>query len=700
MNFLTWVFGLGALAVVLPLLFHLIRRTPRRKQQFSSLMFIKPSPPRLTRRSRLDNWLLFLLRSAAVVLLAIAFMRPFIPQSTTWSAPPGRQVAVLIDTSASMKQADFQQQAIAAARQYIDNLEPQDQVALFTFDSNLQSIVGFGAAPDSVDSQRQLVKKELDLLESSWSETDLGSALIGLADQLESIDDEEKSLRQSQIVLISDLQGGASLDALNQFEWPQQVMVDVVGLQARQSDNASLQVIANESTAGAGQLVRVTNSDTSQQQMFSVAWQGEFGELGVPTQFVVPPGASRALEVTRPLFESDRLVLSGDDMDFDNTRFDISQPKRELVVGYLGDDEADDVEGLQFYLARSLINTETRSTKIVDDWDALRTGISNPTASPDLLVVSRQLAVDERSAVENYLALGKTVLFVITSNEMAMSLGPLFPIDNSRQVQGDRSGDYRMLGQIDFNDPLFHPLRGAKFNDFTKIRFWNHFAVQFETGDEGSENEVEILAGFDNGDPALAFRQLEKGRVFLLASGWDPGSSGLSLSTKFVPLMNELLEQSLLSPPIAAHYLINQTISLPAPTTQAARSIIKPDTTEIKLGNDQLEFNQTDEPGVYTLMQDNQQLTFAVNLSPSESRTSPIDSEQLAIHNIPLGQQELTTEVLERLKREGNARVEARQKIWKWALLLVLGLVALETLLAARKQTRQTGNQPMTEGVS
>ena len=47
----------GLAALSLPLIFHLVRRTPRGRQEFSSLMFLLPSPPRLTRRSRLDRGL-------------------------------------------------------------------------------------------------------------------------------------------------------------------------------------------------------------------------------------------------------------------------------------------------------------------------------------------------------------------------------------------------------------------------------------------------------------------------------------------------------------------------------------------------------------------------------------------------------------------------------------------------------------------
>ncbi len=67
---------LGALAIAGPILFHLWRRTPRGRREFSTLMFLTPSPPRVTSRSRVEHWLLLLLRGAVLCLLALAFARP------------------------------------------------------------------------------------------------------------------------------------------------------------------------------------------------------------------------------------------------------------------------------------------------------------------------------------------------------------------------------------------------------------------------------------------------------------------------------------------------------------------------------------------------------------------------------------------------------------------------------------------------
>ena len=55
MSFLAPFFLLGGLALALPVIFHLVRRTTKERTVFSSLMFLMPTPPRLSRRSRLED---------------------------------------------------------------------------------------------------------------------------------------------------------------------------------------------------------------------------------------------------------------------------------------------------------------------------------------------------------------------------------------------------------------------------------------------------------------------------------------------------------------------------------------------------------------------------------------------------------------------------------------------------------------------
>ena len=48
MNFLAPLFLIGALAVAGPVIYHLVRRTTRERLPFGSLLFLQPSPPRLS----------------------------------------------------------------------------------------------------------------------------------------------------------------------------------------------------------------------------------------------------------------------------------------------------------------------------------------------------------------------------------------------------------------------------------------------------------------------------------------------------------------------------------------------------------------------------------------------------------------------------------------------------------------------------
>ena len=94
-----------------------------------------------------------------------------------------------------------------------------------------------------------------------------------------------------------------------------------------------------------------------------------------------------------------------------------------------------------------------------------------------------------------------------------------------------------MLSEIKFDHPLFAPLAGAQFNDFTKIHFWKHRVIKLE-----SLFDWKVLAKFEAGDAAIVEKADDKGMLVVLASGWNPADSQLARSSKFVPLMLGLLE--------------------------------------------------------------------------------------------------------------------------------------------------------------
>ena len=78
---------------------------------FASLMFFEKRTQSSIKHRRLQYILLFLLRLAFIILLVLAFARPFIPSSTVASAHGARTLALCMDDSFSMKQGGRLEQA-------------------------------------------------------------------------------------------------------------------------------------------------------------------------------------------------------------------------------------------------------------------------------------------------------------------------------------------------------------------------------------------------------------------------------------------------------------------------------------------------------------------------------------------------------------------------------------------------------------
>ena len=100
MGFLAPWFLAGMLAVGLPVFVHLLRKQTTVPRPVSSLMFFEQGTQSSTRHRRLRYFLLFALRVALVLLLALAFARPFFRHKTVLASD--KLLLVAIDDSYSM----------------------------------------------------------------------------------------------------------------------------------------------------------------------------------------------------------------------------------------------------------------------------------------------------------------------------------------------------------------------------------------------------------------------------------------------------------------------------------------------------------------------------------------------------------------------------------------------------------------------
>jgi hypothetical protein len=702
MGLLAPLYIAGMVGIALPIIFHLIRRTPEGRQAFSSLMFLQPSPPRITKRSRLQNILLLILRALALALLALAFARPFFTggMDAKVNESRGRRLAILLDTSASMRRADLWTQATKQVEKVLADVTPTDEVSLLLFDKQVRPAMTFAEWNQLEPGRRaELMRNRLAQASPTWSPTKLGEAIATAADLLTESEGAKKPGESAeklnrQLVLVSDMQEGGHADALQGHPWPEGVQLEVRPVTTKQTTNASVQYVKQAVAADASEKpdnrlrVRVANAADSTKEQFSLLWADDKGPLiGVaPQKVYVPPGRSTIVRVAWPSpgQKADRLVLQGDESDFDNTLYLVPPREESVRVVFVGDDGPEDVKGLLYYLRSASTATPQRKEEIV----ARRA--DQKLTEPELIGV--RLAVvggtpsDEQIAILKHFAEGGgDVLAVMKDAGAAKAVGRLLGVDDLKAEEA--TGDFALVSRIDTGHPLFAPFADPRFGDFTKIHFWKHRKVSVD-----DVPGARVLAWFDSRDPFLIERPLGKGRVLVATSGWQPADSQLALSTKFVPLIEGLLRRH--DGFVAeAQYAIDEPVALPQATADTGpRTVIAPDGKRTELAATATSFDAADRPGVYRLVIKDQETPLAINLSPDESRTTPVPIEELEQFGAKLGFKPVSDELVQRQRHMRVAEWENRQKLWRWLIVGVLGLLAAETALAgqlARRSLRQ-----------
>ncbi len=190
MTFLTPAFLLGALAATVPIVLHLLRRERLPRVPFSDVRLLRGARFEQTRRQRLRELLLLALRVAALLLLALAFARPFVPD------PGGTgegATVVLVDTSFSVSAPGQAAEARALAHAAVDAVPGGQLVGVVAFDDAARVVAplalaraGAHAAVDGLSPRPRATRYREGLAAAS--------ALIGD--------------RPGRVVVVTDLQAG------------------------------------------------------------------------------------------------------------------------------------------------------------------------------------------------------------------------------------------------------------------------------------------------------------------------------------------------------------------------------------------------------------------------------------------------------------------------------------------------------------
>jgi hypothetical protein len=700
MNLLYPLFLAGIAAVALPILLHMIRRHTRRRVTFSSLMFLRATLPRFRSRSRLEHVPLLLLRCMALCLLAFAFARPFLlrPASTS-PAQSGQHMVLLIDTSASMRRAGMWAQALDEAKSVLASAGPADRACVMSFDQGARTLIGFEQWETRDPAQRaSLAVQEISKLSPGWASTDLGHALVAAAEALEDdeTNDGEQPRADRRIVLVSDLQQGSKLDALLAYEWPQQTELVVKTIPCPGATNASLQWVASRDSLAPSRgddppSIRVTNSPDATNDRFQLRWADEPSSQAVDVY--VAPGHSTVVRApARPNQQAAaRLVLTGDDHDFDNALYVTPELQRQVNILYIGGDDPNDTAGMLYYLRQAFGAGKALTSHVVrrPGGEALSAADID---TAHLIVVTDVLHSQNVAPLRRYLESGRSLLLVMRSPETGTALSSLADIADL-ESQEAQAGGYAMLGRLEFDHPLLKPFSDPRFGDFTRIHFWKYRRINL-----ADCPGARVLAQFDNNDPAWFEIPVGRGALLAWTSGWQPADSDLALSSKFVPLLYSVLEYGGTLAEHQSQYVIGDSVPMPGRTSAGATDlqIRKPDGSLVRPDPGRQAFTQTDLPGIYSIADSTRDTNpqsaipnpqfFAVNLPAAESRTDPMpveDLEKLGVSLKPASG--IASEPGGRTTRQASlAEVESEQKLWRWVLIVTLMVLLMETWLGGK----------------
>ncbi len=684
MNFLAPLFLLGGLLIAVPVVLHLVRRSSRERTLFSSLMFLRPVPPTLSRRSRVEDWILLLLRCALLALMGVAFARPFWKGGGQEGMQGGaslREVLVLLDTSASMRRGEMWSGALERLEAVASEMQPADGLALWLFDRELRRVFDAESwlAVPVADRVSWLISR-VGEAKPGWGASYLDLALMEAAEALSSGADRGVDVSR-EIVVISDLQDGMRLRYLQGHEWPGGVQVRLESIDLAGANNAGLQLVGGAGVSSDGEpfvRVRVENQRGAEKEQFQLSWVG-LGEAlpsGEVMQVHVPAGQSRVVRV--PLAQGGVLAgdvrLEGDDAGFDNRLF-VARPEARVVrVLYAGSEAASDAAGARFFLERALRDTPFRRVEIESRPGEGEDGLGD-LAGVSLIVVRSGLSAVSARQVGDWVRAGHVLLWVPEDSDSAAvsSAGMGLPSWFREEIQPD---DYLMLGRINYQHPLLEPFAESRYSNFTPIHFWRYRRVAPELLDGAA-----VVAAFDNGDPFLVEASLGGGRMFVMTSGWQPEDSQLGVSSKFVPLLYRVLDLSGGGEARGESLVVGDQVREAGVEVRDSRGRLleRGDGGGIVMN----------EPGIYQLRRGDAVERVVVNLEPSEVRTTIMEAEQLEASGVPLAAS--AEEVLaeeSRMRQLDFAELESRQKVWKWLLLVAVVVVVAETWLAAR------GNRP------
>ncbi len=691
MNFLSPWFLAGFALIAGPVIAHLIRRVTRDRFSFSAMRFLKESPPRLSKRSRIQHPLLLLLRCLIVAVLAAGFARPFLrrdlPLAPVNGAP--QSVVAIVNVSASMQRAGLWPAARQKIADLAATLKDGDQFVLFSASAGVTELISRERwAQTPPDGRAGLVKNVLASVTPGWGPMHLDAAIETAVAQWEQMAEATDSTAHKKLVVVSDFTAGTRIAGLAGLAWPKNCEVVLTQLDPDHTGDAGLHWLgwaadtAAATTAGAPPPAAVARVSVTQgitnpaRDLHLQLYDDRTGNILGPGQdLTVPAGDEQVALVPVPADAANgplRVELTGDTETYDNKLWLIRPTPRSVALVYHGPHSGDDLKHARFYLERAVAGWKDPVVTVRGATDAPAAGAGQTPAS-QFDVVAEPLAAADAKALRDRLTAGGFALVLL--NDPAM-------VDTAAALAGETgwapattARPDALFGTIDFQHPLFALFADPHYSNFATIHFWKPQPVALPAA-----TKAAVVARFDDNTPAVLEVPIGKGRLIVWGGDWSNAAGQWVISTKFVPWLESLVERSLGGASHAAVAEIGDTGRLVSGPAQW-RAALDINATFVNA--------PPMSPGVYELVEGGTTRLVAVQVPASESRVEPIPLDDFEKLGVPLHANPADSAAAAALTppkpspgTQTATVLEGRQKLWRWLLAAAAVLLACESLFS------------------
>lgn len=672
---------LAGTAVLAPVLLHLLLRNRPQRKILPTMRFLPGTSQQSVAMHRLKNILLLILRAAAVLLIALAFSRPYFERRQIVPAQDeaGEAVVFAIDASMSMRANDRWRVAVDRAMTLNRALAADSRRGVVVFDRAPQ--VACGDTDDAL-----AVETALKQAAPGYGSTDLAAGVRAAADLAATM-----NAKTRNVYVISDFQRAGFKQITGSIDIPEGISLTPMPIaEEEHSANVAIAACAEKPESLPGhRLVRVQvaafNTDKADGTVTL-----ESGNKSLESRAIHVGAGDRVVE------DFD-LPLSLDAQCVVTARVDIKDA--------LPDDNALTVV-LPARVTLPLLVCTPTDVVAMGGPEASRTAL--PGANPYLKAVVAAFGATVRPT---WLAPAQVGTLPAREYRAAIANAPesfpakaieslkafvrdggvlvVFPGDGDPSVLQDLAGvrtdgwessidrDQFQLVTYVASDSALTSLdeSGATVLGFPKA--FRYLKVVEQTPDPAGSGAMHAIARLDNSLPFVVERKMGQGTVYLFTAPLAPKDSDLVLRAGFTPFLYHLLDRGvdLIRPKTS--YIVGDTL---VDATDGA-VLAGPDGREFDA---ELLRRPLASPGAYTLRQAANERVFAVRTDPEESDLTPLDSQRIAAmgRTASIDAQTLVASAADVARNDSDP--DANQQVWWYLMAAALACLGAETMVASR----------------